>query len=117
MGYKITLVNGKPERTYDQDETIATDIALSLLVEQGSWFFDRTFGRRKRNKKNTAQSIGELVQDCNQALKWLLDTGKAKSIDVIAEPDVNDRTRANVMVTAGQANDKIVTFQTFISVI
>lgn len=116
MGYAIKIVNGFPELSYERDDTIATDIALSLLVRRGAFFADPGFGLPELPKKLTDQNVALVSDYCRQALQWLKDIGRAKSIEVLAERVRPDRV--SVLVTAVQAaNNRTVTFQTFVPVI
>lgn len=117
MGYKIIMTNGRPEMTWDQDPTIATDLLLSAVVQQESFFFNPGFGLRALPKKNTEQNISLIRDYYKESCKWLIDVGKAKSIDVIAERDDDLAERVDVQETARQANDQIVTFGTFVDVV
>lgn len=114
MGFKYTMNNGNPEMSFDPDATAATDLLFSALVRQGSFFLNPGFGLRELPKKGNAP----LVADCfKESAKWLLDTGKLTSLEVIAERDEDDPARINVLEKAKQANDTPVTFETFVGVI
>lgn len=117
MGYKIIMNQGNPEMSFDADPTIATDLALSCLVEKGSFFFDMDFGLRAMPKKNTPENAALVPGYFDEAVKWLLDTGQAKTINVIAEPDNDNPDRVNVKVDAVQANDAPAEFETFVEVV
>jgi len=117
MGYKIIMNQGHPELTHEQDATIATDVALSILVEQGAWFVNPKFGMPALPKKDTDQNLALVPVRCKQAAKWLIDAGKAKAITAIAERDDDTRGQVNIRVDATQANDQPVTFETFVPVV
>ncbi len=116
MGYKIEMVDGLPEMSLEQDATIGTDLLLSALVPQGAFFLDPTFGLRELPKKITDQNRGLVKDYFAESAKWLLDAGKAKSIDVLVEPD-EEKNRLNVKQAAEQANDTEVSFETFVPVV
>ncbi len=117
MGYQITLQDGLPQQTWEQDETIATDLLLSCEIARGSFFGFTDFGLPALPKKSSPQTLALIEQRFFAAVKWLIDIGRAKSIDVIAEPDDLERDRINVAMTAEQANGQIVTFETFVEVV
>ena len=117
MGYKITLNNGNPEMSYDPDPTIATDLLLSTLVPKGSFFFNPDFGLRALPIKDTDQNMALIPDYFKESAKWLIDAGRAKKIDVLAERDDSERGRIDVQVSATQANDLPVSFDTFVGVI
>lgn len=116
MGYKITLQNGAPVASYDRDATIGTDLLLSALVPQGAFFLDPGFGLRAMPKKLTDQGLG-LVQDYfKESSNWLLKANRAKTIDILVERD-SELGRVNVRQTATQADDTVVTFETFVPLV
>ena len=117
MGYKITLTNGIPTMTYEQDNTIGTDLLLSILVRQGAFFLNPKFGLRSLPKKGTDQNVALIGDYFKQATQWLLDADKAKTIDVLAERADNTRDRVNVRITVEQPNDTVVEFETFVEVV
>lgn len=89
--------------------TRPTDISglvwLSLELENGQFFNMPNFGLKTKDiKKITANNIEMLKQRVKDALQWLLDTGKAKSIDVVVERDSVDYNRINWKVEAVQAD-------------
>ncbi len=116
MGYKISMMNGLPELSLDQDETIGTDLLLSAQVQQGAFFLDPTFGLREMPKKITDQNMGLVKDYFAESAKWLVDAGKAKKIDLLVEPD-EEKNRMNVKQTAEQANDTEVSFETFVPLV
>jgi len=117
MGYKIVLVNGIPEMTYEQDATIGTDMLLSAMVEQGAFFLDPKFGLPPHPRK-MAEETPDIVRDQHAgALAWLTETGRAKRVDVVAVPDPGTRDRVNVKAEAEQPNGKTVSFETIAGVI
>lgn len=103
--------------------TVATglfnNIFLSLTIKQGSWWLDPTFGLRDRGRmKNTEQNARLVREDCKQALQWLLDTGRAASIDVYAERDRSqDLHRLKVLVVATEPDGRVAEFEKFIEVV
>lgn len=117
MSYKIILNNGNPEMSYDQDATIATDLLLSAMVQQGSFFLDPSFGLRELPNKITDQNMGLVKDYLKQSSRWLIDAGKAKSIDVLVEPDLTEKNRLDIQESATQANDTVATFETFVPLV
>jgi hypothetical protein len=117
MGYKITLSNGTPTMSYDQDATIATDLLLSAMVPQGAFFLNPDFGLQELPKKITDQNMGLVKDSFGQSEKWLIDAGKAKSIDILVEPDLTENNRLDIQESATQANDTVVSFKTFVPLV
>lgn len=120
MDFAIVMNNnGQGEQTFDKSGDIFNNIFLSLSIKQGSWWFDTTFGLRDRGRMKNTESTARLVrEDCKQALQWLIDNGRATSIDVITERDRSQNlNRLKILVEAVQADGKTVTFETFKEVV
>jgi hypothetical protein len=117
LGYKIVLINGNPEQTWDQETTIYSDMVLSVVVEQGAFFQDPAFGLAALPKSISDATVPLIRQRFEQAWKWLLDTGKAKSIAVTATPDKDNKNRVNISAEAVQANDLVIPFSLFVEVV
>lgn len=117
MGYKVIMNQGHPELTWEQETTILTDMVLSILVPRGAFFHDPNFGLPELPKKLTPENIPLVRQRFQEALQWLINTGKAKSIDIIAEQDEDWPNRVNIAARAVQSNDQLVTYETFVEVL
>lgn len=117
MGFTIVLNNGLPEMTFAQDPTLATDLLLSAMVPRGSFFFDPAFGLRELPKIITENNVGLVRDYYAESCKFLIDSGRAKSIEVTAEPDDDNADRINVQEKAVQANDTPASFETFVGVV
>jgi len=97
---------------------ILNNIFLSIMIERGSFFFNTDFGSRLHLlKKMTDRNVALAKSYIDEALQWILDTGKAKTIETRTERDLNVTNRINFQVVATQANDAITTFESFIEVI
>jgi phage gp46-like protein len=127
MDFAITIPSvssaGSPEpvgqMTFDAVGDIGNNIYLSLAVEKGSFFHRPEFGLRRRGRlKNTAPAAALIRQDYLDALRWLVDTGRAKSVEVFVERDRRqDLNRLKVLIEAVQADGRTVTFTTFREVV
>lgn len=119
MDFAIVMNNGQAEQTFDKAGDIFNNIFLSLTIKQGSWWFDPAFGMRDRGRMKNTEANARLVrEDCKQALQWILDSGRAKTIEVHTERDRSqDLNRLKILVEATQADGKTVTFETFKEVV
>lgn len=109
---------GTIDRGFDQAEGILNNIIISLAIKKGSWWHDPGFGLRQRPRlKNTPASARLVQQDIEQALQWIIDLGRAKSIDVATWRLENNRHRLGVLITATQADGRAVTYTTFREVV
>ncbi len=105
--------------SFDEAADIGNNIYLSLAVEKGAFFHNPAFGLRRRGRlKNTETTAGLIRQDYLEALRWLVDTGRAKSVEVFVERDrTQDLGRLKVLIEAVQADGRTVTFTTFKEVV
>jgi len=98
-------------------DDIMNNIYLSLNVAQGTWAFNPSFGSRLhllQRAKATAHTAASAKEYCNEALKWLLDAGRADSIEVETELD-GAQGRLNCLIAAVQ-NGKKITYEHFVEV-
>lgn len=119
MDFQIDTSAGQGEMTFTPAADIRNNIFLSLKIRRGAFFANPSFGLRSvRPAKNTARTAGLLKEYCTEALQWLIDTGKAVSVDVQVERDPAAwPDRMKILVTAVQADLTPVTFETFQEVI
>lgn len=120
MDFKLTYDShtGTIDQTFDQSGDILNNIIISLAIKKGTWWHDPQFGMTDRPRmKNTAATARLVKQDVEQALQWIIDAGRAVSIEVAAWRDQNDRDRLNILITATQADGRIVTYTTFKEVV
>jgi phage gp46-like protein len=93
---------------------IRTSIYNSINIKKGSFFQNPDFGSELSTiKKLTASNLLLAKQYIDEALAWLLATGRAASIDTIVERDDKDISRLNIKITATQPDGLIVTYTQF----
>lgn len=121
MDFAIETTGIDADMTHEKSENILNNVYLSLMVQQGSFFQEPSFGsrlhelHRKKNTKNTELLAREY---CIEALQWLKDTGRADKIDVTTERDMTeDLNRIKLYVTVTQTDGQSVTFETFLEVV
>jgi len=120
MDFAIVINDGgQPEMSFDQATNIFNNIYLSLKVRRGSWFFDPQFGSRLHLlKKNTPRAASLAEEYAREALQWLLDTGRATEIDVLAERDtLQDVSRLKLLVEVTQADGEQIVYTDFVGVV
>jgi phage gp46-like protein len=119
MDFAISLQDGQPQMTFNEAGDINNNIYLSLTVAKGAFFHNPEFGLRQRGRlKNTEATAALIRHDYKEALQWLIDTGRAKSVEVFAERDrTQDLNRLKLMVEVEQADGRTVTFTTFREVV
>lgn len=119
MDFKIETFAGRGQMTFDKADNIMNNIYLSLMIEKGAFFFNPDFGLRKRiGLKNIDRYAALLVEDCKEALQWIIDKGRAVKFDISTERDkIQDIARLKLRIEATQADGRIVTFATFKEVV
>lgn len=98
-------------------DDIMNNIYLSLDIRKGTWPFAPEFGSRLhllQRDKATARAASKAKEYCEEALKWLLDNGRAESIEVETALDAA-KGRLNCLITAVQSGKKI-TYERFVEV-
>ena len=115
MDYQILSTEGLAgEMTWDKADSLLTHIILSLSIDQGTFFQDPTFGSRLSEiKKVNTTNINLAQQYIEEALQWLLDTGKAAQILVNVERDSIDRSRLNIRVQVEEADGNEITYDLY----
>jgi len=120
MDFALTRNSGTGaiDQSFDQVTSILNNIIISLSIKRGSWWHDPTFGLMDRPRaKNTDQTARLIRQDYKQALQWLLDSGRATAIDIRTWRDETNKNRLNILVTATQADGRIISYETFKEVV
>jgi phage gp46-like protein len=122
MDFKIlTDEDAMGQMTFDPAEDIMNNVFLSLMVKRGSWFQNPEFGSRLhllQRAKNTEKTAALAEEYCKEALRWLMDTGRATRIDVHTQRDrTQDLHRLKFIVEVTQADGRQVTFERFVEVV
>lgn len=108
--------------SFDRVDTIMNNIYVSLMVRRGSFFANPEFGSRLhllQRAKDTDQTAQRAVGYVREALQWMIDTGKAKTVQVYAQRERTAYTRRLLMLieVTPVNSDTPVPFTTFIEVI
>lgn len=115
MDYSIiTGDNGVPEMSWDKPENISTLLFNSVSVKKGTLISKPDFGLDLSDiKKVTTININKIKSRIETACKWLIEVGKAKSLNIIVERNPKDLTRINYKIEAIQADGIPVTVSYF----
>lgn len=114
MDFQINLDRGNStgSMTFNKNTDIRSNIYFSLFINQGDWFYDPNFGTKlKTIRKVTDSSILLARQYTEQALNWLINTGKASAINVICERDLTNFNQINMKITVQQPNSVTLFYQ------
>lgn len=119
MDFAIAMQEGQAAMTFEPASNIFNNVYLSLTIKQGAFFAAPGFGNRFHLlKKNSARTEALVEEYGKEALKWLLDTGRAESVKVYAQRDtLRDTTRINLLVEVVQVNGQLVRFEHFVEVV
>jgi phage gp46-like protein len=121
MDFKIYTEDAVGQMTFDKADNIFNDVFLSLMIEKGSFFQNPEVGSRLhllKRAKNTEKTAALAEEYCKEALQWLIDTGRAKKIEVFTERDrLQDLNRLKLLVEVTQADGRQVSFETFVEVV
>lgn len=118
MDFQLTSQHGLLDQTFTPAADILNNIVISLGIKKGTWWHDPAFGLTHRPRvKNTPTTARLIKQDVEQALQWIINSGRATAIEVDTWRDENDRHRLKILVTATQADGRIVTYTTFKEVV
>lgn len=121
MDFKLTTQDGLTAgMSFDKAEDITNNIFLSLNIRQGAFFLLPNFGSRlhllMRGILND-RTLKLAQEYSREALQWLLDTGRARAVEVTAERHETDLHRVNLHVQVTQADGREISFETFFRVV
>lgn len=124
MDFAVAIDNrtGTGRMTFERATTLMNNIYLSLMVRRGSFFADPGFGSRLhllQRAKNTDMTARLAMDYCREALQWMIDEGRVKTVEVYAERDrTRDINRLKLLVEVTPVNrDAPVPFAIFIEVV
>jgi phage gp46-like protein len=108
---------GQGEMTFDECMDLGNNVYLSIMTPRGSFFQDPNVGmnQRYRRAKNTVQNMNLVAADAEAALAWLISSGRATAISVIAQivpPESIWRLKLDVQVTQAQGQQVTYTIYT-----
>lgn len=98
---------------FEKNENILTSIFLSLAINKGDFFQNQDFGCDiYKIKKITPSNIKLAQQYVQDALQWLIQVGRATTINVTVEQDTQNINQLDIKVDATQPNGLIITYIT-----
>ena len=118
IDFAVEFENGYPRTTLKSGDAMKSNIALSLLVRRGTLFVNLNFGSDLHTiKKVTAGNVALAETYSKSALKWLLDTGRAKRIDTRAARDNLKADRIKIYVAVTTQDNRLVEYEHYHSVV
>lgn len=98
-------------------EEIGNNIYLSLMIRKGTWPFAPSFGSRLHllQREKALERMEKVAKEyCEEALKWIIDKGRAGKIDVATELD-KENMRMKCLIEAEQKGQKVA-YEHFVEV-
>jgi phage gp46-like protein len=96
----------------------AVPATQSSAARPGAFFLNQNMGSLLHTiKKLNADGLADAIDYSKQALRWIVDAGRAAVIDVIAEKDDDNENQCNIEVHVTKTNGKPVTYKTFFQVV
>ena len=109
--------NGVAEMSWDKPTNISNLLYFSVSLPQGLMFNLPNFGLNLLDIKKLTDDKIELIQGrVEKAVQWIIDIGKARSIDVLVEKNAQAVGRVDIQIRAIQADGTPVSLDTFRSV-
>jgi len=119
MSQGITTSAGRLYLSMAGGDDLLTNVIVSVEIAQGSFFVDPSFGLKRRERlKNTDGSARLVEGDIRAALQWLIDAGRAASVEVVMEIDrQEDRNRLKARISVQDQHGRVVSYDKFVEVI
>lgn len=120
MDFAIDISTGQADMTFNKaDGYLANNVFLSLKVRRGTFFARPDFGSRLYLLRKNTQRAEDLAEDyATEALQWILDAGRAKSIDVVARRDREvDLHRMKLLISVVKPDGQQISFEYFAEVV
>lgn len=116
----FSISNGALSDKMSEQDSIYNLLWTSINIPLGTFFADPKFGSKLstlRREKNVPRTRQLAERYSREATEWIKKAGKATSIEVISEPDSDDKNRINIKITAIDKKGRTTNFQTFIEVV
>jgi len=115
MDYALAIdENGNADMTWDKADNIMNNIFLSLRIKKGSFFQNKDFGSRLHTLKKNLPQVAALGEEyAREALQWILDIGRAKTIEINSERGQGanaNRLKLLIQATAADGRPLVFTF-------
>lgn len=118
MSLQVTVIDGRPAMSFKSGNDLLTNVILSLEIEQGSFFADPLFGLKARPQAKKTLKTARLIKgDVEQALQWLLDTGRAALVEVEVALDNKDLHRVLAAIVVTDPGGNRISYEKFVEVV
>ena len=119
--YEVDFVYDETLKTFTLTQTVAdvvrNNIIMSIMLHKGELPGALLLGSRRYEITNGGDNgARDLERHDGEAMKWIADIGRAKSITVKAWSEPGQPGRLNELITAVLPDGEIVPFETFFRV-
>jgi len=106
--------NGVAVMTWEKSTDIGNLLYFSVNIQKGLLFNLPNFGLNLSDiKKLTTDKIALIQGRVEKSVQWIQDIGRARSIEVIVEPNTQSIGRVDIQIKAIQADGTPVDINTF----
>lgn len=116
MDFAIAIQGAEGAMTFEKATDYANNLFLSLSIPRGAFFVAPSFGSRLYllpREKNIASVEAKVPGYVKEALQWMLDAGRLKSVSTVTERIGN---RLNYRVDAVDARGRKLEFKNFVDI-
>jgi phage gp46-like protein len=116
--YMVDFVYNETSGSLELAQTLAdivvNNIIMSIMVRKNELPGSPGFGSDRYKINRSGDAGARLLEQCDiEATRWIVQRGRAVSIDVAAEPVAGDPGRFRETITATLPGGEIVPFETF----
>ncbi len=118
MNFGIEIDNqGRGRMTWEEKQSNLDNVYISVKTPKGALFADPEFGLDLSGvDKITNTTVNTIIQRYEQALEWMIDARKARTITVTANIPSTDVNRINVNVAIIEMEGTEMQFTSFVEV-
>lgn len=117
IDFALDIQDSGADMTLLAGDSFMNNIYLSLMIDKGSFFLDKDYGSRLyllKRKKNVAGTARLAKDYCQEALEWMIETGKALSFEISTEVEkLTGTDRLKIHILATKSNGNQVEFMTY----
>lgn len=118
VDYTMAFDNGAYRVVAECQDSLLSNIMLSICVKRGSLFSFPEFGSRLHEIGKITDGNLRLARDYTvEALQWLITVGRAAAVQVEAQRDPKDPSRINLYGSVTKSSGDVVPFTVYYPVI
>lgn len=113
----IDLDYDQAKKDFKTGDSLFNNILVSMNIIKGSYFHAPQFGCSKPPAKIAAGFEEKFAAAIKASLKWIIDAGRARSIEVSVERDTTATGKVFVRIKALRPDNTSLNYTTFLKVI